>query len=159
MHNKQKNQKRKRINHNGNFQKIQDSGMQNKRLVDVIFGWYMMHILIFVIRWDIIFGFWVSKRWFKVFTMFQNGVQWLRNMSCWKKNSNHIFICASFFDVIFCSCHIKTCCFSHCIVSWRLLAFLVLKKSLEFVRKVVKPTFASGDESSSWFPTIPSKHD
>ena len=76
-----------------------------------------------------------------------------------KKNKKNIFCCALFFGAIFWSCHINICCFSCCKVSRRLVAFFVSKKLLEFVRKVVKSTFASGDQSTSWFSLIPNRHD
>ena len=157
VNNKKKKWKRNKKNHDRNFQKIQDLRMRKKQLVDATFQWYTIACvdLCDVGICDGSFGcknFLIGSLWWSKMEK-----QWLCNTKC-KKNKNHIFICALFFNVIFCSCHIKMRCFSCCIVSWRLVAFFVSKKVLEFVRKVVKSTFASGDESTSSFAMFPSRH-
>ena len=75
VNNEKKKSKKKNGESNGNFQKNQDLGMRNKQFVDVFAMIYIMHILIFVIRWDIIFGFGSQNFCFKCLQCFKMDAQ------------------------------------------------------------------------------------
>ena len=71
--------------------------------------------------------------WYQTYVSYISGFR-----PCWKK--------------ILCLCDIKICRFSCCTISCSLLAFLTLKKILDFGRNFIKRSFASPDLSTWRFP-------